>query len=69
MVLEFVALHYFTDGCIACEPFGDPKRSVESESFNGVFTSFPVDGMDKIWRNVASLTPMFNDVMILGMVI
>jgi hypothetical protein len=30
MGLELITFHDFTDWCIACNPFGNPKRSVES---------------------------------------
>jgi hypothetical protein len=49
MILKFVSLHDFPDGCIAHKPFGNPKGSIQSKSFDGVLTRLPVDQMDEVF--------------------
>ncbi len=62
VILKFVPLHDLPNWCVARKPFGNPKGTIQSESFNGVLTRLPVNRMDEVFWYVSSLAPVVHDV-------
>ena len=58
MILLKVPLEYFADGGESGKPFWDPERAVQAEFLNCFLAGFPVNRMDEIQREVATLAPM-----------